>query len=77
VGFTALPSGYRGINGNFEIQGIQFSWWSSIKIHSEKCALGWTEDIGCGYSSDPKGTSLPIRCIMDSFFKMVHFVQKV
>jgi uncharacterized protein (TIGR02145 family) len=74
-GFTALPSGMRGMvaagkQGRFEGRGTDCSWWSTTRINTETFSLIFGLWINTGYSRifrrefyENDGTA--VRCIKD------------
>lgn len=69
TGFTALPTGYRDINGSFVFIYINGSLWSSteypsVNTYAWLCGLNYSVgDASMGYYS--KNNGLAVRCIKD------------
>jgi uncharacterized protein (TIGR02145 family) len=66
-GFTALPGGFRFLNGYFEGVGVNSFWWSSTEINSANAA-NLVLDFNNGFSNfgnSPKENGFSIRCIKD------------
>ena len=70
-GFTALPGGFRGINGTFYSIGYTGGWWSSDDYYSSNATAG-CRDLGYNYSSLHeeyygylKAVGLSVRCVKD------------
>jgi len=66
-GFTALPGGLRGHNGNFGSIGLSGYWWSSAE-HSSSSA--WYRHLSYGYSNvyrfnNYKDNGFSVRCVRD------------
>jgi uncharacterized protein (TIGR02145 family) len=64
-GFTALPAGYRNINGNFMTIGSDGQFWSSSNFSSNN-ALKWQlgfDSPGFGTNNDDKNFGLSVRCL--------------
>jgi uncharacterized protein (TIGR02145 family) len=61
-GFTALPSGFREVNGAFQSQGyVTYIWTSTETIDY---GLGWGE-ASIGFITSMKNIGLSVRCTMD------------
>ncbi len=66
-GFSALPGGYRGIDGHFGLIGLNGSWWTS----TEASAPGaWRRTMGRSYGlvssyTYHKSHGLSVRCLLD------------
>jgi uncharacterized protein (TIGR02145 family) len=61
-GFTALPAGFRELDGTFQTFGIITYMWSSTDTYA--FGLGYNQiDIGSILANKPAGFS--VRCIMD------------
>jgi uncharacterized protein (TIGR02145 family) len=61
-GFTALPSGYRELDGTFQSLGYTTYIWSSTEFYA--LALGNNENnIGSTFADRSEGFS--VRCVMD------------
>lgn len=66
-GFTALPSGFRGTDGQFYYGGNWTDFWSSSQINIDLAwsrALGYSRD-NIGRYEDSKKFGFSIRCIKD------------
>jgi uncharacterized protein (TIGR02145 family) len=67
-GFTALPAGYRDIDGVFLSIDFYSEWWSSIEDNSAETKLRsmvyFSNDIGNGYVEKTYGFS--VRCLKDN-----------
>jgi uncharacterized protein (TIGR02145 family) len=67
-GFTALPAGYRSIDGEFLSMSYYSQWWSSSVTDAANAKLRsmvyFSNDIGSGEVSMKYGFS--IRCIKDN-----------
>ena len=86
TGFTALPGGYRGMDGEFGRAGEIGQWWTSLE-ENEYIGLCWgltykDGRVGPGVSSKRYGLS--VRCIKDysdatynSSFKSPEIIQNV
>jgi len=61
-GFTALPSGYREIDGTFQGLGHVTYIWSSTDV--KDFGLGWSDKTIGSINSD-KHIGLPVRYVMD------------
>ena len=66
-GFTALPGGYRGINGAFDNIGRYGYWWSSTQRSTDSA---WYRYLSYSFSSVsrydcPKGHGFSVRCVRD------------
>jgi uncharacterized protein (TIGR02145 family) len=64
-GFNAIPSGYRGIEGNCISRGIIENWWSSTESNNN---LAWKRGLGYSFIElnrfDPsKGYGFSVRCV--------------
>jgi len=67
TGFTALPDGYRGSDGNFYGIGNYSYWWSSTE---KSLTEGWYRTLGYNNSkvnrgSIHKGSGFSVRCVRD------------
>lgn len=75
-GFTALPSGVRGIaatgnQGKFEGRGTDCSWWSATRLNDETNSLIFGLWINTNYSRIFRREfyardGVPVRCIKDN-----------
>ena len=65
-GFTALPGGYRFVDGSFFSQGSYGYWWSSSSFGSESWARGMLSEGPevIRSSFDPRG-AFSVRCLQD------------
>jgi uncharacterized protein (TIGR02145 family) len=67
-GFTALPGGYRNVDGTFFSMGYYTQWWSSSEDNSGNTKLRsmvyFSNEIGTGYVDKSFGFS--VRCIKDN-----------
>lgn len=67
TGFTALPSGYRFINGTFDLVATDGGWWSSTEYSTEVAydrGLAYIHgEIDRGTSNRRIGSS--VRCLRD------------
>lgn len=67
-GFTALPSGYRTLNGEFLSLNFYSQWWSSSAVDNSKAYMRsmhyFSNDIGFGNVSKNYGFS--IRLVKDN-----------
>jgi uncharacterized protein (TIGR02145 family) len=66
-GFTALPGGYRIINGTFDTIGSNGDWWSSTENNATEA---WVRDLyfggpWVGKLNPNKGNGFSIRCVKD------------
>lgn len=66
-GFTALPGGYRGYNGDFDYISDLGHWWTSTEYNTNNA---WLRDLSCCDGSvdedvDPKGNAFSVRCLKD------------
>ncbi len=70
VGFTALPGGFRNIDGTFQSTGYRGYWWSATEgnesysawfIHLSYNSMG----IGTNSFSNSKIGGLSVRCVRD------------
>ena len=64
--FSALPSGFRNLNGNYVCFGYYGSWWSSTENYTSV----WTRDLASWSSNEnrvlsSKGNGVSIRCLKD------------
>jgi uncharacterized protein (TIGR02145 family) len=67
TGFTALPGGFRIINGTFQPKGSYGIWWSSLE---SSATVGWIRNLNYDYadvsrSNSPKSWGLSVRCVRD------------
>jgi uncharacterized protein (TIGR02145 family) len=66
-GFTALPAGYRSLQGIFNYQGISAYFWSSTK-YNDKTVLFWNIRYRLGYIYKYPGEiycGFSVRCLRD------------
>ncbi len=66
-GFTALPGGYRGLDGTFFIVGYYGDWWSSTEYstgYAKDWALDYNNSIVHKYNSS-KAYGYSVRCVRD------------
>ncbi len=68
MGFTALPGGYRYMNGTFALIGGYGCWWSSMEYSAGNA---WNRFIDYNTStvyksSDNKQDGLSVRCLKDN-----------
>ncbi len=66
-GFTALPGGYRSLNGSYNDIGISGYWWSSTENGSGNA---WTRKLNYVSSNvnrdfDNKQNGFSVRCLRD------------
>ncbi len=65
-GFTALPAGYRDIDGTFKLVGYQTYWWSSNQSPNNIKALHLYHDSQFAFFvTQPKSRGLSVRCLKD------------
>jgi len=66
-GFSALPGGYGGSDGDFYLVGSFGYWWSASENNSNgaSCRYMYYSNEGVGYSSSDKGTLFSVRCVQD------------
>jgi uncharacterized protein (TIGR02145 family) len=66
-GFSGLPGGYRGSDGNFYYQGSNGSWWSSFSLGSNAIYRSLvTENLDVNRGNDyNQKAGLSVRCIKD------------
>jgi uncharacterized protein (TIGR02145 family) len=69
IGFTALPGGYRYLDGTFEKVGDHGGWWSASEYHYYENEA-WLREISCNFSvifsePDDKRYGYSIRCLRD------------
>jgi uncharacterized protein (TIGR02145 family) len=66
-GFSALPGGYRGINGAFLLIGSNGYWWSSSESNSTYAwwRLLYYDNSYIYRSSHGKGNGFSVRCVRD------------
>jgi uncharacterized protein (TIGR02145 family) len=67
-GFSALPGGYRNLNGNFGFVGDDGFWWSSTEYTT---ILAWGRHLNYGYSQVSRGQldkkyGFSVRCVKDN-----------
>jgi uncharacterized protein (TIGR02145 family) len=67
--FSALPGGYRGINGNYSNVGYGGLWWCSTE-NKNNTFNAWTRNLYYYYGSvnsfyNYKETGLSVRCLKD------------
>ena len=67
TGFTALPGGYRNINGSFNFIGIYGNWWSATEYNATNA---WILRMYDYYSDVPrnylyKEVGFSVRCVRD------------
>ncbi len=65
--FTALPGGYRNLNGTFGYVGYNGLWWSTTEYSTH---LVWYRSLSytfglIGRGSDYKDMGLSVRCVKD------------
>jgi uncharacterized protein (TIGR02145 family) len=67
TGFTALPGGYRYIDGSFSNLGYKGVWWSNSEKPSNSAYALFTYAEGTQLHGEPndKRIGFSIRCIMD------------
>ena len=65
TGFTALPGGFRNMDGSFINLGNKGEWYSSSPYNSLKVWFWYTYYNGAGFSStyDNKKSGLSVRCL--------------
>jgi uncharacterized protein (TIGR02145 family) len=66
-GFTALPAGFREVDGSYQGMGFGTFLWSSTEKHNTHgvcLTLVYEHGASSIYSSD-KNVGLPVRCVMD------------
>jgi uncharacterized protein (TIGR02145 family) len=66
-GFTALPGGYRSLQGIFNYQGISAYWWSSTK-YNDSSVLFWNIRYRLGYIYKNRSENycgFSVRCLKD------------
>lgn len=64
-GFTALPSGWREIDGSFNHLGGVAMWWSSTSLRSSTASIVYTYGMNIREEYHFREASLCIRCIKD------------
>jgi uncharacterized protein (TIGR02145 family) len=67
-GFTALPGGYRSIDGIFNFIGIAGYWWSSTQYDNSSALfynIRYKYSLAYKYRSD-KYCGFSVRCVMDN-----------
>jgi len=69
-GFTALPGGYRLINGTFRGMGTNALFWSCTEDESAFMPFGWYRSLfnsssGILRLSDSKRIGMSVRCVRD------------
>ena len=70
-GFTALPGGWRGIEGSYCLVGIQASWWSSTELQTCTDCV-WDRSmfydlpiVSRNGNSGKKMAGFSVRCVKD------------
>ena len=68
TGFTALPGGYRNLNGAYTTVGHYSDWWSSTEVSTKDARYR-----GMGYyyadvfrNDDSKHSGFSVRCLKDN-----------
>lgn len=67
TGFSALPGGYRDVEGNFYGLGKDAYWWTKTSAGNNEGygrSLGYTND-GMKREAYPYGDGLSVRCVRD------------
>jgi uncharacterized protein (TIGR02145 family) len=65
-GFTALPGGFRNVNGTFDYLGFHSYWWSATKLYVNawlRCMNFNLPSVTLGSTAKEYGFS--VRCIKD------------
>jgi uncharacterized protein (TIGR02145 family) len=67
TGFTALPGGYRNLNGTFLNVGLDGYWWSATEYSA---AYAWNRNLyyngsNVDRSNDNKEVGFSVRCLRD------------
>lgn len=67
MGFSALPSGYRGSNGLFKKNGLISHWWCPTEDRSGYNFYYYLTSKGSGVSAivNSKGVGFSVRCVRD------------
>lgn len=68
-GFTALPGGYRYIDGTFYVVTHNFSLWSSTEYNSDSAWNGYIHyyEKSFGRTHKVKNDGFSVRCIKDNY----------
>ncbi|MCX6257927.1 MAG: fibrobacter succinogenes major paralogous domain-containing protein [Bacteroidia bacterium] len=69
-GFTALPGGYRDLNGTFYYVGDYGYWWSSTEYDATSAwnrYLLYNSSGVDGYYGSSKASGFSVRCLRDNF----------
>ena len=67
TGFTALPGGYRNLNGSFYNIGYYGSWWSATEYGATYAWFRYLSNYNSNVSRDyfDKEVGLSVRCVRD------------
>jgi uncharacterized protein (TIGR02145 family) len=67
TGFTALPGGFRHVNGTIRSMGYDGFWWSTTKYDSSSVLFRYMEysNTFIGWGSNTKEIGYSVRCVKD------------
>lgn len=65
-GFTALPGGYRELDGSFKTINYNGNWWSSTEASTSHVWYRGLYETTTVRSSHAKGVGFSVRCIKDN-----------